>query len=81
MQTLSKVHEMTVGPPEDFLDSLADMRDEATWWDDDFSCEPLHDPLGAARRGPARSRSGERRAARSVRPGRGGWRGFGEKDS
>lgn len=63
MQTLSKVHEMTVGTPEDFLDSLADMRDEATWWDDDFSCEPLHDPLGPREGGPARSRSRDRQAA------------------
>jgi hypothetical protein len=61
--TLHRVHELRAisRSPEGFLDSLADVGREATWQDDDFSCEPLHDALGAARRGPARFRREQRR--------------------
>ena len=72
METLSRAHEMMVSrSPEDFLDSLADVGDEATWRDEDFSCGPLRDPLRAVPAsplpGPARDRpDAPRRSARGL---------------
>jgi hypothetical protein len=82
MTTLHRIHELApiTRSPEGFLDSLAEVVDEATWHDDDFLCEPLRDPVRPPRRAPAHSPRGTRRGGPIRSAPRGGSRGLWEKD-